>query len=391
MSTHVIDTRDAPASAASAGIRRRQQRWLADLDHPGQLLSNITPNCFASVMGTGIVATAAASLPVSIPGLRPFATLAWALAALWLTAVTAATAAHWVRHRDTARRHHQHAVMAHFYGAPPMALLTVGAGTLVLGKDVIGLSAALVVDWTLWTLGTVLGLASAVLVPFLQFTRHRDVTPESAFGGWLMPVVPPMVSATTGGMLIPYVAPGAGRELLLAACYAMFGLSLIASLIVITLIWNLLAVHKVGAAAMVPTLWIVLGPLGQSMTAANVLADAAPHAMAAPYADAFRAFALVYSLPVWGFAMLWAAVATAVTVGTARAGLPFSLTWWSFTFPVGTCVTAASGLALHTGLPAFRWAAAVLYTALVGAWLLVGIRTVLGVYRGTLLRPPAAA
>jgi hypothetical protein len=43
--------------------------------------------------------------------------------------------------------------------------------------------------------------------------------------------------------------------------------------------------------------------------------------------------------PMWGFAMLWLALAAAVTIRTARQGLPFSLTWWSFTFPVGTELT----------------------------------------------------
>src|SRR5690349_9299283 len=38
-----------------------------------QQLSYLGPNWFASVMGTGIVATAAASLPVHVPGLRAFA------------------------------------------------------------------------------------------------------------------------------------------------------------------------------------------------------------------------------------------------------------------------------------------------------------------------------
>ena len=62
----------------------------------------------------------------------------------------------------------------------------------------------------------------------------------------------------------------------------MFGLSLLASLVVITLVWGRLARHKIGAAAMVPTLWIVLGPLGQSITAANNLG-----AQAQAHADAF--------------------------------------------------------------------------------------------------------
>ena len=51
----------------------------------------------------------------------------------------------------------------------------------------------------------------------------------------------------------------------------MFGLTIVASLVVITMIWSRLVHHKVGAAAAVPTLWIVLGPLGQSITAAHTL------------------------------------------------------------------------------------------------------------------------
>ena len=150
-----------------------------------------------------------------------------------------------------------------------MAILTVGAGTLLLGKDWIGLPAAVGIDWVLWTIGTVLGLGSAVLIPYLAFTRHEN-KPDAAFGGWLMPIVPPMVSASTGALLLPYAAAGQVRETLLWACYGMFGLSLLTSIVVITLIWNRLAQHKIGAAAMVPTLWIVLGPVGQSITAVNL-------------------------------------------------------------------------------------------------------------------------
>jgi len=38
-----------------------------------RLLSFLGPNWFASVMGTGIVATAGATLPLHVPGLRAFA------------------------------------------------------------------------------------------------------------------------------------------------------------------------------------------------------------------------------------------------------------------------------------------------------------------------------
>jgi C4-dicarboxylate transporter/malic acid transport protein len=358
-----------------------------DLERPGLAFAYITPNWFAAVMGTGIVAVAAAGLPVQWPGLRGAAVAVWALAAALLVLLGVATAVHWLRYRATARCHAFDPVISHFYGAPPMAMLTVGAGALLLGRDVLGLRVALDLDWTLWFAGTITGLLCAVTVPYLMFTRHQ-VPEDGAFGGWLMPIVPPMVSASTGALLIPYAPAGQAQLTLLLCCYAMFGMSLFASIIITTLIWQRLAVHKVGAARMVPTLWIVLGPLGQSITAANLLGDVAHLAEPAPYGTALKAFGLVYGLPVWGFALLWGALATALTVRTARRHLPFSLTWWSFTFPVGTCVTGTSALAADSGTWLFHFGAPVLFAALVLAWLLVGVRTARGVVRGDLLRQP---
>ncbi|MEJ2578373.1 MAG: hypothetical protein P8Z68_04675, partial [Kineosporiaceae bacterium] len=228
------------------------------------------PNWFAAVMGTGIIAVAAATLPSplpggrAVPGLHTFATVVWLLDVALLGTILAATAWHWLAEHQAGRAHLHHPTMRHFYGAPPMAFLTVGAGALLLGQDLIGLQAALVVDGVLWTLGTLTGVVSAVVVPVVTFSRH-DHGADGAFGGWLMPVVPPMVSAATGGLLVPYLPAGQAREGMLLACYAMVGLSGTASLVIITLIWSRLAHHGVGTATTGPTLWIMLGPLGQSV------------------------------------------------------------------------------------------------------------------------------
>ncbi len=360
---------------------------LTELDPRRQLFTYVTPNWFASVMGTGIVAVAAATLPLQFPGLRAGATVVWALASMLLIALCVATAVHWVTNRTIARSHHLNPVMAHFYGAPPMALLTVGAGTILLGRDVLGVPVAVGIDMMLWTVGTLLGLFSAFAVPYLTFTRH-EVKADSAFGGWLMPIVPPMVSAATGALLLPYIPAGQPRLSFLLACYAMFGLSLVASLVVITLIWSRLAKHKVGDAGMVPTLWIVLGPLGQSITAVNLLGGNAHLVVSAGYAHALQLFGVIYGIPVLGFAVLWGALAIAITVKTARRRLPFSLNWWSFTFPVGTCVTGVAGLALHTGSLLLQALAVELYAGLLIAWTIIAVRTFHGsVIRGTMFLP----
>ena len=353
----------------------------------GEVLGNLGPNWFASVMGTGIVATAGAMLPVHIPGLRGFAEVVWVIAAVLLVVLVVAVGGHWLRHPTVARTHGRNPQMAHFYGAAPMALMTVGAGAVLVGKDLIGERVAVDLHWVLWSAGTIGGLFTALTIPFLMFTQHH-VEPDAAFGGWLMPVVPPMVSAATGAILIPHMAPGTGRATMLYGCYALFGMSLMASLIIITLIWSRLAYYGTSGTARVPTLWIVLGPLGQSITAAGLLGAQAALAVPPEVASGMRVFGILFGVPVWGFALLWIGLATALTVRTLRRGMPFALTWWSLTFPVGTFVTGTTQLAVHTGLPLFEVAAAVTYAGLLLTWVLVAVRTARGSIRGNLLAPP---
>jgi tellurite resistance protein TehA-like permease len=111
----------------------------------------------------------------------------------------------------------------------------------------------------------------------------------------------------------------------------------------------------------------------------------------APYAAGAAAFGLLYGVPVWGFAMLWLALAAAITIRTFRQGLPFSLTWWSFTFPVGTCVTGTIVLAAHSNDLALRWASVGLYCLLLAAWLIVATRTAHDSATGRVFRPAPAA
>ncbi|WP_107101206.1 TDT family transporter [Peterkaempfera griseoplana] len=320
-------------------------------------------------MGTGIVADAAVTLPRTFPGLRDAATAVWLGAALLLVLLTVG----YVRQRAL-RVHAGDPALVQFFGAPPMALLTVGAGALLLGRRVIGARAALDVDWVLWSLGTVLGLATACTVPYLMVTRHR-FAPDAAFGGWLMPVVPPMVSAATGALLVPHVPAGQLRLALLQGCYAMLGLGLVAVLLVLAMVYSRLVHHEAPTGAVVPTVWIGVGALGQAVTALGALATAAPGTLPAPYTRGAAVVALLGGLGVWGFAMLWLVLATALTVREVRSGLPFAPTWWSFIFPLGACVTGTSALAARTGSQLFVWIAVALYTLLVAAWVVVAWRS----------------
>ncbi|MFH9961056.1 TDT family transporter [Streptomyces mirabilis] len=345
------------------------------------------PNWYASVMGTAIVATAGAGLPGDVPGLRTVCTAVWALSALMLVTLLGARALHWTHHRDQARAHLLDPAMAPFYGCLAMALLAVGGGTLVVGGDWIGTRAAVAVDAVLFTAGTAVGLAAALAIPYLMVVRHR-IRADQATPVWLLPVVAPMVSAAVGPLLVPHLPPGQPRATLLLGCFALFGLSLLATFVMLPVIFARLVTAGPLPLALTPTLFLVLGPLGQSTTAVGKFADFAPGVVPAPYDQGFGMLAVLYGVPVLGFALLWLCLAGALVARARRQGMGFAMTWWAFTFPVGTCVTGAESLARHTGLVAFDWLAVALYALLVAAWSVAAARTARGLISGELLATP---
>lgn len=326
------------------------------------------PNWYTAVMGTGIVAVTLRGLPFHIAGAAALALTFWVAAALLLVAVSATMLVAWRREPGLPRRHYDDPATAPFYGAPAMALMTVGAGALAVRiPDGLGL------DAVLWTAGTLLGVGTAVSVPLRAITTHR-LADDGASPTWLLPVVPPMVSATTGAALVGHLPAGQPQQTLLLVCYALFGLTLIAGVLVLGQVWQRLFRYGAPAPAATPTLWIVLGFLGQSTAAVQHLGAIATVVEPA-YGHALAMLAVVYGVPVWGFTLLWLSLAVALTARQVREGLPFAPTWWSFTFPVGTVVAGTSSLAAATGLDLFRVAAAVTMTGLLVGWTAAALGT----------------
>ncbi|RVW05166.1 TDT family transporter [Rhodococcus xishaensis] len=335
-------------------------------------LAHLTPNWFAVVMGTGIVAVATASLPMDLPGRGGVALTFWILSVVLLAVLTTAFALHWVRHTEHARGYARSVAMFPFYGAVPMAVLTVGAGTAAVGSTAITSGVAFAVAGALWTAGTVGGLLTcAVMAMRLRAGADRG-NPAPA---WLMPVVPPMVSAATGAALVNGLPDGWPRAVLLASCYVLFTLALVFALPIAAMVGRRINERGLPPLQALPTLWIPVGVVGQSVAASNLLGTAAAPVVGDRGAHALHVFGLGYGL-VMGTIMI--AMLTALGVLTMRAfrqGLTFTMSWWSFTFPVGACAVGMGAFGTAGDLEIPRLLSAGLLCALVVAWCVVAVHT----------------
>lgn len=326
-----------------------------------------TPQWFTPVMGTAIVATCLSLVPgAHVTPLLIAAEAAWAASVVMLIAAIAYAARSYTRERGLLRSELHNPAVAPFFGAVSMALLAVGGATLLVGPRIFGAQAAAWIDLALWVVGTTIGIAVAVTIPALQFTSHR-VELHQASPTWLLPVVAPMVSAATGAALVDQFDSAVLAHALAVTSLMLWGAAGIAAALITASLWWRLAHHQHSDAATVPTLWIVLGPLGQSVTALCMLAIHAPDALP-ELTPLISAFAALYGIPVLGFALLWLAIAGVVAWRLTKGRLPYTMSWWSFTFPVGTCVTGAAGLASVTGAAAFGVVAWALLLLLLAGW-----------------------
>ena len=265
-----------------------------------------------------------------------------------------------------------------------MASFTVAVGFLCIANAVLDPTLCIAIAQVLFVAGVALSLWSTFLVPYLMFTHH-ELTQERAFGSWLLPVVPPIVASVPAALLSP-TWPEPLRASMLGMAYALLGLGVALAAIIIVVFYTRLLFHKVPDGALVPTMWIVVGPLGQSV-AGIIALGIASRAVWPQFGHGLFVAGVAFGLLVWGFGVYWLAMALAVTIRAASKKMPFTLGWWAFTFPVGTLTAGSYALASTTHAPIFGFVGLALLALLATTWSLVAAHSLRAIVRSIGARP----
>ncbi|HEX5802810.1 MAG TPA: tellurite-resistance/dicarboxylate transporter [Azospira sp.] len=333
---------------------------------------HFAPGWFAAVMGTGVLALTTHSLSGRWPWLAPLALgLHWfnvllfcVLSVPWLN--------RWLRFREAALATLRHPVQASFYPTFAIAMLVIAAQWLAIDGR-LGLALAF------WWGGTALVFLFSFAVLFHMF-RGEHVGMEHVTPAKFIPAVGLVVIPVAGGPLLE-LQGGALRELgLLVNVLGLgAGTMMYVGLLGLTLQRKILAKPAVGM--LTPTAWIHLAPLGViPVSLLNVLDQL-------PFAVPHEPF-LFLSLLLWGFGVWWLVMATLLTLAARRAGqMPFALSWWGFTFPLGAFVAASLRLSPLTGIAGVDAVGVACWGLLFGLWSLTLLRTLRGVASGAIFQP----
>jgi C4-dicarboxylate transporter/malic acid transport protein len=363
------------------------------LQHPREVIRQFTPNWFAATMGTGVLALALAQLPVTIPGLHAFAEGLWLFNIVLFMLFTALYTARWVLFFDEARRIFGHSTVSMFFGTIPMGLATIINGFLVFGLPRWG-DGVIHIAEVLWWLDVAMSLACGVLIPYMMFTRQEHSIDQMT-AVWLLPVVAAEVAAASGGLLAPHLADAHAQLVVLVTSYVLWAFSLPVAFSILTILLLRMALHKLPHENMAASSWLALGPIGTGALGMLVLGGDAPLIFAANampgVGEIAAGLGLVAGITLWGFGLWWMLMALLITGRYLRAGIPFNLGWWGFTFPLGVYSLATLKLASTLNLMFFSVFGCGLVALLAVMWLIVGKRTVLGAWRGELFVSPCIA
>ena len=366
---------------------------LSHLTRPREVIRQFTPNWFAATMGTGVLALALAQLPFNLPGLHVIAEGLWLFTIGLFVLFSLLYAARWVMFFHEARRIFGHSTVSMFFGTIPMGLATILNGLLLFGLSRWG-SEVIPLAEALWWLDVAMALACGVLIPFMMFTRQEHSIDQMT-AVWLLPVVAAEVAAASGGLLAPHLADAQAQLVMLVTSYVLWAFSLPVAFSILTILMLRMALHKLPPANMAASSWLALGPIGTGALGMLLLGGDAPAIFAANglpgVGEMANGLGVVAGITLWGFGLWWMLIAVLITLRYLRAGIPFNLGWWGFTFPLGVYALATLKLAslLHLGF--FSIFGSVLVLALALMWLIVAKRTVQGAYKGELFVSPCIA
>jgi C4-dicarboxylate transporter/malic acid transport protein len=368
-------------------------RPLSHLQHPREAIRQFTPNWFAATMGTGVLALALAQLPVQVPGLHAFAEGLWLFNIVLFVLFSVLYTARWALFFDEARRIFGHSTVSMFFGTIPMGLATIINGFLLFGVPRWGEGVVQLAE-VLWWLDVVMSLACGVLIPYMMFTRQEHSIDQMT-AVWLLPVVAAEVAAASGGLLAPHLLDAHSQLVVLITSYVLWAFSLPVAFSILTILLLRMALHKLPHENMAASSWLALGPIGTGALGMLLLGADAPAIFAANglpgIGEIAAGLGLVAGITLWGFGLWWMLIAVLITLRYLRAGIPFNLGWWGFTFPLGVFSLATLKLASTLNLTFFSVFGGVLVAALAIMWLIVSKRTVQGAYRGELFVSPCIA
>ncbi|KAA8649287.1 TDT family transporter [Aspergillus tanneri] len=389
-----MDSMDKPSESQDSSSQTTQRSTIPVCKHNigwRRIVRNFTPAWFSVNMGTGIVSLLLNTLPYNGRWLYYISIILFVLNVVYFIMFCTIAAMRYILYPEIFTVMATHPAQSMFLGTFPMGLATIINMFCNVCVPAWGEGAAYFA-WALWILDAVVSITTATTIPFIVMTRKSEIDLSSMTAAWLLPIVSCVVAAASAAV-VAEVLPNAQYALwTIIVGYALWGMGVPLALMIMTIYLQRLLLHKLPPKAVVVSVFLPLGPLGQGGFGIQKLGECArkifPQTGSLHSASGilFYEGGFILGLIMWAFGLVWLFFAIASLVRTRR--FPFNLSWWGLTFPLGVYTMCTCQLGRELPSRFFAVLGTVFSVVVLLLWILVSFHTYRGIFKGDIFIAP---
>ncbi|KAI7096033.1 hypothetical protein KC340_g8255 [Hortaea werneckii] len=286
-------------------------------------------------------------------------------------------------------------------GAVPIAWFTIVAQVgLTVSNASWGGQAFFIVALVMWWIGTAVMLTISCVV-IVVFSKTDIVNATTTLNpAIIVPFVGTTTDALVGGVICQY-SGGVNARLaipIIVTSYMICGLGFFVAIIIWAAYFVKLMNSGLPPPPLTPSLFMLVGPAGQTAAALQVLGAAAKTYFGAYDKGTFlqaqpgemlATLGVVLGLFILGIGLLFAFFAVYIILETTfKRQQKYTLIWWSTIFPMATVNTSFIEFGNEMDSPTFRTLATILFLLLLIDYILNWIFTIRDIWLGKLLNGP---
>ncbi|RDK42559.1 hypothetical protein M752DRAFT_251748 [Aspergillus phoenicis ATCC 13157] len=368
-----------------------------------RVVRHFTPSWFSVTMGTGIVSILLNTLPYNGQWLYWISVVCFAFNVLLFAIGCTITFLRYTLYPEIFFAMIKHPVQSMFIGTFPMGFATIINMFCFVCVPAWG-------DWTrnfawgLWIFDAIFSVITALSLPFLLMAHGSEMQLSSMTAVWLLPIVSCIVAASSGAIVADVLPDPQHALWTVLVSYVLWGIGLPLALMVMVIYLQRLTLHKLPPKAVIVSVFLPLGPLGQGGFGIMKLGQAAQEifpktqTLEAASGPIFYTMGFMIALILWSFGLVWLFFALA-SIARSKS-FPFNIGWWGFTFPLGVYATSTCQMGKELPSEFFRVLGTlfvmfpdvdvrqILSLCVVVLWIVVSIGTLRGVVSGRLFFAP---
>lgn len=287
-------------------------------------LKDFPVTVFGSILGTGgLILASKHFLPLIV---MPLTLLLLILFILF----TGILLAKLLKYPSVVKGELKHPLPGNFYALQPISAVIIS----ILCMNVFPYG----IDIGLLVYGAALILALSIYLPY-HFFSDLNVSLSQIHGGWF--ITPVATILVTDSVLLYPV-----NELNIFVSLLFFGIGSVLFLLILAVLFFRLLSHDLPPKELAPTNYIILAPIGILIVdVIQISSRIGPF-----YGMDLTAFAMIFSIALWGFGMWAASVNLLLVVKYFKNGMRFHVGWWSYVFPTAAFTLATLDLSMHMSL-----------------------------------------